>query len=258
MYIATIDGKVVEVEPALVRFSSCLKEIAKEKEKQEAEIESASEFSAENPLSPIAGTSADHPLTGLKSLTSESLELLLQWMRHYLENHLESDLEESESLAAKKRRDYADDNLALSIKGSRTKAIRWKRSYTYIPHYDHLFLGDLDNASLIGLVNAAYHLKVARLMEFSCRTVADRIRGKTVQELKEQFGIDRNWYNRAFNRAGVDVGGEGGGDDEDDDDDVDKDEDDKDDESEDDENDIVLLSIDRSRTANYKYKCSGP
>lgn len=56
-------------------------------------------------------------------------------------------------------------------------------------------------------------------MEYACRAVADKMKNKSTEEMREIFNIQDDFS--------------------------------------DDEEDITLMSVDRSRTANYKWKCTG-
>ncbi|CAN6220500.1 unnamed protein product [Urochloa humidicola] len=52
---------------------------------------------------------------------------------------------------------------------------------------------NIDQGTLFSLVTAADYLKVEGLLDLTCKTVADMIKGKTTEEIRETFGIVNNF-----------------------------------------------------------------
>lgn len=54
--------------------------------------------------------------------------------------------------------------------------------------FDASFI-DVDNTMLFGLILAANYLNVPSLLDLACQHTADLIKGKTVQDIRDTFGI---------------------------------------------------------------------
>ena len=58
-----------------------------------------------------------------------------------------------------------------------------------LERFDADFIGGVDQDTLIDLILAANYLDVQRLLDLACKTVADQMRGKTVEEMRAHFNI---------------------------------------------------------------------
>ena len=61
---------------------------------------------------------------------------------------------------------------------------------TQLQDWDTKFAEDLDQTTLFELMLAANFLDIKPLLELTCKTVANMIKGKTPEEIKEVFGIE--------------------------------------------------------------------
>ncbi|EES07017.1 hypothetical protein BDA96_04G199000 [Sorghum bicolor] len=48
---------------------------------------------------------------------------------------------------------------------------------------------DVDNDTLIDLVHAAEYLHIKKLFDLTCKAVADKLKGRTIDQIRETFGI---------------------------------------------------------------------
>ncbi|KAI0500041.1 hypothetical protein KFK09_018249 [Dendrobium nobile] len=51
----------------------------------------------------------------------------------------------------------------------------------------------VDQITLFDLINAANHLNIKGLLDLTCQTVADMIKGKTPEEIKRMFNINNDF-----------------------------------------------------------------
>ncbi|KAF0929727.1 hypothetical protein E2562_024419 [Oryza meyeriana var. granulata] len=58
--------------------------------------------------------------------------------------------------------------------------------------FDKKFL-DVDNSTLFEIIMAANYLNIEDLLEDACTTVADKIRGKSPEEIRDQFEIENDY-----------------------------------------------------------------
>ncbi|CAI2355639.1 unnamed protein product [Caenorhabditis sp. 36 PRJEB53466] len=58
-----------------------------------------------------------------------------------------------------------------------------------IPPWDENFLQRLNNQELFDIICAANYLDIPKLMDFSCKTVANMAKGKSPEEMRIIFGI---------------------------------------------------------------------
>lgn len=61
--------------------------------------------------------------------------------------------------------------------------------------FDASFVADLkaDHAMMFDLIMAANYLNIKPLLDLLCRTAADMISGKTVEEIRDMFGIQNDF-----------------------------------------------------------------
>lgn len=62
------------------------------------------------------------------------------------------------------------------------------RENSSLDPWDESFL-KVDQATLIEIINAANYLNIKTLLDVSCKTVANQIRGKSVEEIRSLFNI---------------------------------------------------------------------
>ena len=62
-----------------------------------------------------------------------------------------------------------------------------------IPQWDQDFLAKFDQSTLFEIIMAANYLDVKGLMEVSCKTVANMIKGKSVEEIRKHFNIENDF-----------------------------------------------------------------
>ncbi|XVF73246.1 hypothetical protein PTKIN_Ptkin12aG0186100 [Pterospermum kingtungense] len=96
---------------------------------------------------------ADNILT-LPNVTSEILAKVIE----YCKMHVESP--------------EADDRAAAD------ELNRWDLDFINLP-----------DTTLLDLIRAAHHLKIKGLVDLACSKVADRIKGKTAEQIREYFNI---------------------------------------------------------------------
>lgn len=58
-----------------------------------------------------------------------------------------------------------------------------------ISHADATWVGNFDQATLFDLIEAANYLNIPHLLDLTCKTVANMIKGKSAEEIRAQFGI---------------------------------------------------------------------
>lgn len=58
-----------------------------------------------------------------------------------------------------------------------------------VPEWDHEFVSELQQSDMLELLQASNILGVRFLFEICCKTVADGLRGKTVEELRRTFSV---------------------------------------------------------------------
>lgn len=61
-----------------------------------------------------------------------------------------------------------------------------------IPEWDKNFL-QVDKATLFDLIKAANFLEIKGLLEVTCKTLANMIKGKTVEEIRKTFDIENDF-----------------------------------------------------------------
>jgi S-phase kinase-associated protein 1 len=64
---------------------------------------------------------------------------------------------------------------------------------TPLSTWDKSFLGSMDKSQLVDLTLAANYLECKLLLELCCHGVAEIIKGKSTQELREEFGIKNDF-----------------------------------------------------------------
>ena len=62
-----------------------------------------------------------------------------------------------------------------------------------IPEWDKNFCAGLNMEGLFNLILAANYLDIKPLLDLTCKTVANMIKGKTPEEIKHLFGVDREF-----------------------------------------------------------------
>jgi len=68
-----------------------------------------------------------------------------------------------------------------------------KRYLTHIPDWDKKFLDGLPQSQLFELICAANYLDIKQLLDLTCQWVANMIKGKKPQEIRELFNIENDF-----------------------------------------------------------------
>lgn len=58
-----------------------------------------------------------------------------------------------------------------------------------IPQWDQKFFSKLSKSQIYEMLHACSHLEIPLLTEFLAKTVADQMKGKSVEEVRKEFGI---------------------------------------------------------------------
>ncbi|KFK36059.1 hypothetical protein AALP_AA4G072500 [Arabis alpina] len=59
--------------------------------------------------------------------------------------------------------------------------------------WDEEFMKNIDQSTLFNLILAANYLNIKTLLDFTCQTVADMIKGKTPEQIRETFNIKNDF-----------------------------------------------------------------
>lgn len=73
-----------------------------------------------------------------------------------------------------------------------------KMSEDELKNWDKSFVQELDQSSLFELILAANYLNIKDLLDLTCQTVADMIKGKTPEEIRETFNIKNDFTPVCF------------------------------------------------------------
>jgi len=68
-----------------------------------------------------------------------------------------------------------------------------ERRSAEIPEWDKAFCAELNMEGLFNLILAANYLDIKPLLDLTCKTVANMIKGKTPEEIKTLFGVTREF-----------------------------------------------------------------
>jgi S-phase kinase-associated protein 1 len=68
-----------------------------------------------------------------------------------------------------------------------------ERRSAEIPEWDKNFCAELNMEGLFNLILAANYLDIKSLLDLTCKTVANMIKGKTPEEIKTLFGVTREF-----------------------------------------------------------------
>lgn len=67
-----------------------------------------------------------------------------------------------------------------------------KKRTDNISEWDKEFCS-IDKESLFKIINAANYLDISGLLEITCKTIANMIKGKSPEEIREMFGIENDF-----------------------------------------------------------------
>ncbi|KQJ94093.1 SKP1-like protein 1 [Brachypodium distachyon] len=85
--------------------------------------------------------------------------------------------------------DYCNKHYADPDAAAAAAADPFSSGDPVLDRFDGDFVGGLDQDTLFDIMVAANYLEVQRLLDLTCKTVADQIRGKTVEEMREHFHV---------------------------------------------------------------------
>ncbi|XP_044508440.1 SKP1-like protein 1B [Mangifera indica] len=107
---------------------------------------------------------------------------------------------ESQMIKQKIEDGDADDGIPLPNVTSKIllKVIEYCKKHVEATESDDLETWDaefvkVDRATLIDLTNAAHYLKIKSLVELTCQTFADKIRGQPTQGIRETFNVENDF-----------------------------------------------------------------
>ncbi|CAM6041351.1 unnamed protein product [Sphagnum compactum] len=124
------------------------------------EVEEAVAFESQAVKNMIEDTGMDHPIP-LPNVSSKILAKVIEYCKYHVENQKAS-----------------DDKPATSE--DEIKA--WDLDFVKV-----------DQATLFDLILAANYLNIKNLLDLTCQTVADMIKGKTPEEIRKTFNIKNDF-----------------------------------------------------------------
>ncbi|CAK9225243.1 unnamed protein product [Sphagnum troendelagicum] len=124
------------------------------------EVEESVAFESQTVKNMIEDTGMDHPIP-LPSVSSKILAKVIEYCKYHVDNQKAS-----------------DDKPAT--REDEIKA--WDLDFVKV-----------DQATLFELISAANYLRIKNLVDLTCQTVADMIKGKTPEELKKTFNIKNDF-----------------------------------------------------------------
>ena len=150
--VKTTDNQIVEIEEPVACMSATLKATLDEHDNKVEDLD------------PIP----------VKDITAATLALVLKWCRHHVNDPV--DIYES---------DEESQGYGFQLIGHR---YRWRRRFVVVPKWDQDFLST-DNSTLFNIVNAAHFLQIKKLLDMTCQTVANKLRNKTPEQLRQEFNL---------------------------------------------------------------------
>jgi S-phase kinase-associated protein 1 len=124
------------------------------------EVEEAVAFESQAVKNMIEDTGMDHPIP-LPNVSSKTLAKVIEYCKYHVDNQKAS-----------------DDKPATSE--DEIKA--WDLDFVKV-----------DQATLFNLILAANYLNIKNLLDLTCQTVADMIKGKTPEEIRKTFNIKNDF-----------------------------------------------------------------
>ncbi|KAH8950448.1 hypothetical protein BDL97_10G085800 [Sphagnum fallax] len=124
------------------------------------EVEEAVAFESQAVKNMIEDTGMDHPIP-LPNVSSKILAKVIEYCKYHVDNQKAS-----------------DDKPATSE--DEIKA--WDLDFVKV-----------DQATLFNLILAANYLNIKNLLDLTCQTVADMIKGKTPEEIRKTFNIKNDF-----------------------------------------------------------------
>lgn len=88
--------------------------------------------------------------------------------------------------------EYCNKNLELKGKADGDKELK---------AFQAEFINDQSTKSLLRLANVANYLEVKYFLDFLCQTVADRIKNKTVEYVRDLFGVENDFSPEEYDKV---------------------------------------------------------
>jgi S-phase kinase-associated protein 1 len=117
-------------------------------------------FESQTVKNMIEDTGMDHPIP-LPSVSSKILAKVIEYCKYHVDNQKASDDKPA----------TPEDEIKA-----------WNLDFVKV-----------DQATLFELISAANYLRIKNLVDLTCQTVADMIKGKTPEELKKTFNIKNDF-----------------------------------------------------------------
>jgi len=114
-----------------------------------------------NMLEDLGGTAPEVPIP-LHNVTTKVLNKVVEYCNYHVENPVKAD---------EKREDKRTDDI-----------IPWDKNFCSV-----------DQATLFELILAANYLDIKPLLDLTCKTVANMIKGKTPEEIRKTFNIKNDF-----------------------------------------------------------------
>ncbi|CAM6073300.1 unnamed protein product [Sphagnum tenellum] len=124
------------------------------------EVEESVAFESQTVKNIIEDKGMDHPIP-LPSVSSKILAKVIEYCKYHVDNQKASDDEPA----------TPEDEIKA-----------WDLDFVKV-----------DQATLFDLASAAHYLRIKNLVDLTCQTVADMIKGKTPEEIKKTFNIKNDF-----------------------------------------------------------------
>ncbi|CAK9224487.1 unnamed protein product [Sphagnum troendelagicum] len=124
------------------------------------EVEESVAFESQTVKKMIEDTGMDHPIP-LPNVSSKILAKVIEYCKYHVDNQKASDDKPA----------TPEDEIKA-----------WDLDFVKV-----------DQATLFELIRAAHYLRIKNLVDLTCQTVADMIKGKTPEEIKKTFNIKNDF-----------------------------------------------------------------
>lgn len=120
-------------------------------------------------------------------VNGDTIEKIREWCCHHVEHPDEdkfddTDEEDDDSEISKRR-------YGIQLINNR---IRERMRFVWIPEWDRRWMQKMDQLMLISLVTGAHLLKIKRLVNIVSKTIANTMRGKSPNSIREMYNISND------------------------------------------------------------------